>query len=186
LAYYLSRETGIVTQILTDTANHLIQNSKWFREHGVSTDALKRLLVLECRKNLALLDVLDLDGDQIPNDASGYLAVCRHLETGALEMLLADSTASSKLMAQLAKEKINIPDETDAEDVLNQANNTTKKEASTTDRLLRLYVRLTTVRTIASLWTKDDRQGYRHIAFATRLRNIKKVYVDIVRALPLK
>jgi hypothetical protein len=150
---------GTVNEAL-DVANSLFDRWRDYRAVRQEASALIRLLYLECRRNLALLDALKLDGAQ---DDADYVEVAHALETAILEQVFLVGEKQTKVLEHLRKKPEGAEDE-DAHDA--------------PDALMRLYVRVTALQKIASLSAKGH--ALRSINYRKRLENVKKRLLDIV------
>jgi hypothetical protein len=119
-------------------------------------EALTRLLCLELRRNLALLDALRLD--DAPEDSPAFLEACRLLETEVLEQIFLPGKGSARLRGRLDE----VSDDEQSED---------DDSVPLTNHLMRLYVRVIAVQKLSAL--PQNAEGLRKIRYGERLRRIR-------------
>jgi hypothetical protein len=120
-------------------------------------EALEKLLCLELRRNLALLDALRLD--DAPQDSSAFLEAAKLLETEVIEQIFLPGKGSARLRERLDEREAEGEQDDDGDSV------------PVTNYLMRLYVRIIAIQKIAAL--PQDAQGLRKIRYATRLCTIR-------------
>jgi hypothetical protein len=121
-------------------------------------DALTKLVCLELRRNLALLDALRIDDD--PEDSEAFLEASKLLETELLEQIFLPGKGSARLRERLDEpQKDDDEPEDDADSV------------PMTNHLMRLYVRIIAVQKLAVL--PQGARGLRKIRYGQRLRHIR-------------
>jgi hypothetical protein len=81
----------------------VFEKTKWFREAGLDTNTIKRLIVTECRKNLALLGPLKLEDSSVSQNAPAIVAVASRIQYDAIEVLLALDDKANKAFRELAE-----------------------------------------------------------------------------------
>lgn len=166
---------------LIGTGWSLFQKTKWFREVGIETSAMKRLLVMECRKNLAILEPLRLADTSVQQDAKFIVHVAEKIQLEAMEILLASTDESRKSLNMLS----GIPFEPlpcNGSESAEATELSTDPSVSVGARLLRLYVRMYAVKVFAGIQIGNpdsDIHGAATVHFRTRLRNIQRVLLAI-------
>ncbi len=121
-------------------------------------EALEKLLCLELRRNLALLDALRLD--DAPQDSAAFLETAKLLETEVLEQVFLPGKGSLRLRQRLDERELENEQDDDGDSV------------PMTNFLMRLYVRIIAIQKVAAL--PQDAQGLRKIRYGTRLCNIRE------------
>jgi hypothetical protein len=121
-------------------------------------EALTRLVCLELRRNLALLDALRID--DAPEDSAAFLEATKLLETELLEQIFLPGKGSARLRERLDEPK---DGEDEAED--------DGDSVPMTNHLMRLYVRIIAIQKLAAL--PQDAEGLRKIQYGRRLRHIR-------------
>jgi len=163
----------------------LLEKTKWFREAGLDTGTVKRLVLIECRKNLSLMEPLKLKDSSIDQDASAIVAVAARLQFEAIEYLLTGDDKANKAFEELA----GIPFETTArggDNSEHKLSDSADSRISLIERLLRLYVRMYSVKTFAEIALSNGVEGCdgtRQVQFRKRLRNIQKVLLALESAM---
>jgi hypothetical protein len=165
----------------------LIKRTKWFREAWLDTSTIKHLVVVECRKNLSILDPLCLDDDSMAQDASAFVAVAKRLEYAAIEILLATDDKAKKTLRELQGLELQHEEaESDGESSNpRQGGQTTK---SVGELLIRLYIRMHSLRVLGEILGSRDgpKTGIRKIHFRTRLKNVREALVMVTKSLDEK
>ena len=59
----------------------LLVKTRLFREFALDTATIKRLILLECRKNLSVLEALCISDEQLPQDAPAYVAAAQCIQS---------------------------------------------------------------------------------------------------------
>ena len=165
----------------------LFEKSKWFREAGLETGTIKRLVLIECRKNLAILNTLSLNDNSLSQTEEVFVTVARRIEYSAIEMLIASDDKANKTLNELHKlEMRHEKDELDLES--RDKSNNEKKVISVGERLIRLYVRMYSLRILGQIWSEQSgtRTGIRKIYFRTRLKNLQDALISIEKSLSNK
>ncbi len=174
----------VVAERLLDIAGR----TDWMRYLALDTKAIRRLVRLECRKNLALLEPLHRDGHLGVSKNVAAVEIARCLEVGAFEALLGPGDAAEKALRELKKIKIS----KSAEDGDTPAGNGKKSskgkspEDTAEIRIMRLHVRIYAVKALAEIDTRlraDQLDGLASVKFVQRLTNIRKSLLAIDRAL---
>ncbi len=122
-------------------------------------EALEKLLCLELRRNLALLDALRLD--DAPQDSAAFLEAAKLLETEVIEQVFLPGKGSLSLRERLDEQERERDTEQDDDG----------DSVPMTNHLMRLYVRIVAIQKVAAL--PQDAQGLRKIRYGTRLCNIR-------------
>jgi len=120
-------------------------------------EALTKLVCLELRRNLALLDALRID--DAPEDSEAFLEASKLLETEVLEQIFLPGKGSAKLRESLDGQDKDDDEDDDGDSV------------PMTNHLMRLYVRIIAVQKLAAL--PQGAQGLRKIRYGQRLRHIR-------------
>ena len=163
----------------------LFEKTKWFREAGLDTSTIKRLVLIECRKNLALLEPLNLNDESVAQDAPAIIAVARRIEFASLEALLATDDKANKTLEELRDLPLQQRDE-DSDLGVIPKKQPADKPVSVGERIIRLYVRMNSLRTFAEIWSEGEAKrlgGVREIRFRTRLKNLRDTLLKIESAL---
>ncbi|MBN2533134.1 MAG: hypothetical protein JXB88_09585 [Spirochaetales bacterium] len=140
-------------------------------------DTKLRLFYLECRQNLELLSILNLEpgNDEIHYDDQDYNTIIEQLTTVILEMIFLEGK-KNKFYEVLRKV---IDTEEDEEDTMDE--NISRKKKSLIQACVYLYVKITTLKKIAKIEKKG--KALKKIYFRTRVNNIQNNLVNIVKAL---
>ncbi len=160
----------------------LTEKSKWYRHFGLDTESLKRMVRLECRKNLALLEPLQLSKKRMARSEAVLVAVARNLELGAFEALLGAGDHAEKALSELRKVKIPAR----SEDGVAGGNEEAEGGTAVDIQIIRLHVRMHAVVALADVVDQlpaENRSGMMAIDFRLRLRNIQQGLLAIDRAL---
>ncbi|HVJ17733.1 MAG TPA: hypothetical protein VM686_20065 [Polyangiaceae bacterium] len=121
-------------------------------------EALTKLVCLELRRNLALLDALRID--DAPEDSAAFLEASKLLETEVLEQIFLPGKGSARLRERLDEPQDDNDDEADDGDAVPMTNH-----------LMRLYVRIIAIQKLSAL--PQDAPGLRKIQYGRRLRHIR-------------
>lgn len=148
-------------------ASGLFDRWKRAREVGDFREASIRLLAIEIRRNLAVLDALRSDAAQ---DDPDYRALAALLDTSVTEQILMAESVSVKVMQKLGK--LELPDE---------ANHEKGNAEIAADVLTRVYVRIATVQALARVEPRGE--ALRAIRYRERLHNIRCSLVALLEAL---
>jgi len=145
-------------EIISGTAK--AATSLWDRYHrakAIASDAIafRRLLYLECRRNLGILDSLNLDTEFT---GSSVAAIGLMLETAVLEQVLAQGVVPTRVFASLGD-----PSETQRGLF---APDRTAREAA-----MALYVSISSLQKLAPL--VSDELPFKTLNFTTRLKHIQ-------------
>jgi hypothetical protein len=163
----------------------LFEKTTWFREAGLDTKTLKRLVLTECRKNLALLEPLKLQDSKVAQNAPAIVGIASKLQYESIEILLAIDDKSHKAFKELDK----VPFETsatDSEDSMEVVVESNSNQISLSTRIQRLYVRMHAVKTFAEIeigGAGGQVDGSTQIKFRMRLANIQKVLLALEKLL---
>ncbi len=123
-------------------------------------EALTKLVCLELRRNLALLDALRID--DAPEDSAAFLEASKLLETEVLEQIFLPGKGSARLRERLDGSN----EEDDADDEADDGDS-----VPMTNHLMRLYVRIIAIQKLAAI--PQDAPGLRKIQYGRRLRHIR-------------
>ena len=153
---------------LLSTATGLFDRWRQYLSLRSDAEALVRLVAIECRRNLALLNALRLSELAEQSDPD-FLTVAELLETEALEALFAIGPKEAKAREILAQriDTTLVDDEPD--------------EDLPSELLLRIYVRITAMQKLLRLSRLGN--GLRDIRWRTRLRNAARDLREAVSGL---
>jgi hypothetical protein len=153
---------------------------RWREMQGLRKDAeaLRRLMLLECRRNLALLEALKLDGDAAQDDPA-LKHVAQELEVKVLEQLFLPGKGAAKMLAELEAVDRELLEASDHDEL--EAGQPEREGADSMSLLMRLYVRCVAVQKLARLPAEGE--ALRAIRFRTRLANIRRWNRSLVPAL---
>lgn len=121
-------------------------------------EALTKLVCLELRRNLALLDALRLD--DAAEDSEAFLEATKLLETELLEQIFLPGKGAARL-----RERLDAPRDQDGDE------DEDGDSVPMTNHLMRLYVRIVAIQKLAAL--PQDAEGLRKIRYGRRLRHIR-------------
>ena len=139
-----------------------------------------RLLYLECKRNLALLDCISERArkDTKVNE-SEFLSIAALLETDILEMVFMEGEKETKLFETLSQ-KVDVEltrDDVSGEEGINSA----KQRKSVIQLVMYVYVRVSILKKLAS--SKEGSKVLKNIKYRKRLENIKSAYISIIKGL---
>lgn len=137
---------------------------KKLNDTKIEREVLLKLLYIESRRNLALLDAIRLDGEE--QDDADYLSVAEELETAILEHYLMGKEDSRGALAKFVG-------------VLTFADEPLSEPPK--DTLMSIYVRITALQKICRLPMKGT--VLKNIRYRTRLQNLKSSLVELVKFL---
>jgi|ERR1039458_3213593 hypothetical protein len=157
----------------------VLQKFPLWRQIGLDTKDLKRLLYLECEINRKLLDCLQLDASPgISQTAPAFLKVSVQLRTNALELVLGLDDKASKTFKQLARTLANPKDDEDA--------GATDSDGglSLAEKLQRVYTSATVAKELAGILmgTAEPPTGMKNVNFRSRLNNLRDSYIQMSAA----
>ena len=159
--------------VTTDILDRIV---KWRRLKNDLHTTL-RLLYLECRRNLELLGIVELDKtDGIPTSDEDFRTIILCLETEILEMVFLEGEKNRK-MYELLRRKLKINELDDEE----EKGNGPVRKVSVIYAIVFLYVKIHTLKKIALMEKKG--KALRKIYFRARLRNIKENMLNILEVL---
>jgi len=145
--------------------------------------AKTRLLYLECRRNLALIDCMKL-GDQNENgSAADLLNTAGLLETEILEMIFMDSEKGNKFFELLSKSVAQKNDDGNDE-VTGDPDGIKikgKGKKSIIEAAMFAYIRISLIKKLSSLTPNSSILD--NINLKTRLKNIRNAILSIVKKL---
>lgn len=164
-------------QFIANTSFQFYDRIRQSRQEDLDHEAIRRLLYVEARQNLALLGTLKLD-DSVPQQDLALRKAALLLSSQGLEGVVAAGGTAAKAFEKL--QSVTVSDEGEEDPEVN---------SPITDTMSRLLVRLVNVRQLAAIYEELDAQdgaspaGLRNIRFRTRLRNIRRSFVEIVETL---
>lgn len=140
-----------------------------------------RLLYLECCRNLALLNSLNLSrsGTKAKIDDPDFLAAAAALEVEILEMIFFEGEKNSKFFKLLSKKIEMQPEESDAAPLPPGAE--TSAERNIIQAAVSLYISIATLKKVAVM--PRTGKALKRINFRTRLANIRTNLLAIVKVL---
>jgi hypothetical protein len=160
--------------LLTDVFERL---SKW-RQLKNEIHTKLRLLYLECRRNLELLNVIELDNPEgILTDDEDYKSTANALQTEVLEMVFLDGRPNNKLYESLRK-NFKYTEISEGED---GAPNKKEQHASVIQAVVYLYVKIDSLKKILGIERKGS--AHKKIYIRARLANIKENFIHVVNLL---
>lgn len=154
--------------------------SKW-KQLGDDVDAKIRLLYLECRRNLALLDCLRMEkGRAKGTESAALLKIIPLLETSIIEMAFMDDQKGKRLFDILNKEiDLNPGKKPAAKD-----NTETMKDKKRKTRIkvaMSIYASVKTLEGLTKL--NADAKMLKKIDYRRRIENIRKAYLCLIISL---
>ena len=164
-------------------ASNFIEKFAWYRQLGLDSTSIKRLLHLECRKNLSILEALSFDND-IKYDAHIYSLIAKHINYDVIELLLSSNDLSEKAFKELNQIPLISTEDLDSSHFSEK-----NEMISIASRLLNLYIRMHSVKTLASIFSDEkitSRDGLNKINFKLRLGNIKEALKALEKTLYLE
>lgn len=140
-----------------------------------------RLLYLECSRNLALLNTINLErgGSEIKADDEDYIAIVNSLEIEILEMLFFEGEKNSKFFKLLNARMDTTLDDPNLEKQTAGSKNQTPP--TVIQACVSLYVSIDTLKKISKMPRKG--RALKKVNFRTRLRNIRSNFLAIVQML---
>jgi hypothetical protein len=157
--------------LLTDVYERL---SKWKQLRNEIHTKL-RLLYLECRRNLEILEVVELEQtNHIHTDDEDYKSVIKALGTDILEMVFLEGKSSNKLYESLRKEfKFREIGEHDDKEQAGR-----EESVSVMQAIVYLYVKIDTLKKILAIEKKGS--ALKKVYLRSRLSNIKENFINVV------
>ncbi|HCU67996.1 MAG TPA: hypothetical protein DGF30_01940 [Desulfomicrobium sp.] len=154
--------------------------SKW-KQLGDDVDAKIRLLYLECRRNLALLDCLRMEkGRMTGTESAALLKIIPLLDTSIIEMAFMDDQKGKKLFELLNKE-------VDLKLTEERTIKSEKQAGKIKRRQTRIKVAMhiyTSVKVLEGLnRLNTDGKMLKRLDYKKRISNIKAAYVCLVKSL---
>lgn len=154
--------------------------TEWRRlRHDVKTQM--RLFYLECQRNLALLDAVNLENGtkkkKIDTADQDYLDIAQCLETEILEMTFLTGEKNNRFFRKLCLE-VNDLDDVEEEEESDKSSN---KNETIITRAVYLYIRIHTLKKLARI--PNSGKALKKIRFRTRLKNIRGTYIFLVNQL---
>ncbi|HEV8246823.1 MAG TPA: hypothetical protein VGP93_13690 [Polyangiaceae bacterium] len=144
-------------KVVASVVGGLYERFRQWQDARDDAEALEKLVCLELRRNLALLDALRLE--DAPQDSAAFLEAAKLLESEVLEQVFLPGKGSSRLRERLDRRAADSDPDDDGDSV------------PVTNYLMRLYVRIVAIQKIAAL--SQEAQGLRKIRYGTRLCNIQ-------------
>ncbi|MCH2107762.1 MAG: hypothetical protein MK135_00405 [Polyangiaceae bacterium] len=156
---------------------------RWRDQESLRADAhsLLHLLQLECRTNLALLDALDPQGEQV-SEAYLYLASALSLEV--VEQLFLPGKGSQQLLKDLERKPPT--DDAALRDLSFESGGEHEQQESvpSTGALMSYYVKASAMKKLCQL--QPSAPGLKSLRYRTRLVNLRRLLIQIVRQLELE
>ncbi len=160
--------------ILSDVYDRL---SKW-RDLKREIHTKLRLLYLECRRNLEMLEVVELEKTNgIYTDDEDFKSVANALSIDVLEMVFLEEKGSGKLYEILRKKMSVTETIKHGED----GDESRDRDMSVMQAIVYLYVKIATLRKILAIEKKGV--ALKKIYLRSRLSNIKLNFLNIVTML---
>lgn len=142
-------------------------------------DAKIRLLYLECRRNLALLDCINEESIHTETGNIEILKLFKLLETDILELIFMDGEQGNKLFKALSKNMVNADLEND--DGESAADNKNKINTTVIQTAMYCYVRISVLKKLGSI--SDEITILKNIHYKKRLSNMRKALLAIIKNL---
>ena len=154
--------------------------SKW-KQLGDDIDAKIRLLYLECRRNLALLDCLRMEkGRMTGTESAALLKIIPLLDTSIIEMVFMDDQKGKKLFELLNKEVDLKLNEERTIKIERQAGKIKQRQ---TRIKVAMYI-YTSVKVLEGLSRLNaDEKMLRKLDYKRRISNIRAAYICMVKSL---
>ena len=134
-----------------------------------------RLLYLECRRNLELLQIVELENtDGIHTDDEDYKSVVRALGTEVLEMIFLDGRANNRLYESL-RHGFRFREIAEHE---NHAVSSNDRHVSLIQAVVYLYVKIDTLKKILTIEKKGN--ALKKVYLRARISNIKESFINVV------
>ena len=154
--------------------------SKW-KQLGDDIDAKIRLLYLECRRNLALLDCLRMEkGRMTKTESAALLKIIPLLDTSIIEMVFMDDQKGKKLFELLNKEVDLKLNEERTIKIERQAGKIKQRQ---TRIKVAMYI-YTSVKVLEGLSRLNaDEKMLRKLDYKRRISNIRAAYICMVKSL---
>ena len=154
--------------------------SKW-KQLGDDIDAKIRLLYLECRRNLALLDCLRMEkGRMTGTESAALLKIIPLLDTSIIEMVFMDDQKGKKLFELLNKEVDLKLNEERTIKIERQAGKIKQRQ---TRIKVAMYI-YTSVKVLEGLSRLNaDEKMLRKLDYKRRISNIRSAYICMVKSL---
>ena len=153
------------------------------RQLAIAKEPLQRLFLVECECNIALLACLRLDDESAGQSGAAYWMIASSLETGVLEAILGSGDEESKVFTSLKTIPLLSHD---AGEQADKDIGEGGKDEVVSEKLRRLYVNVYSVRASAKVHleiVKPKDSGMRDMRFRTRLKNLRKVYLEVSNSL---
>lgn len=80
----------------------ILEKSDWFNRLGLETQSLLKLVFIECRKNLSIIDALNFDGENILYDSPAFILIAKQIQYDSIELLLSGSDKANKTFDKLS------------------------------------------------------------------------------------
>ena len=154
--------------------------SKW-KQLGDDVDAKIRLLYLECRRNLALLDCLRMEkGRMTKTESAALLKIIPLLDTSIIEMAFMDDQKGKKLFDLLNKEvDLKLTEERTIKSE-KQAGKI-KRRQTRIKVAMRIYTSVKVLEGLSRL--NADEKMLRKLDYKRRISNIRAAYICMVKSL---
>lgn len=161
----------ITTDVITGLVGSLWGRWQEYQKLRGNEEALQHLLMLECRRNLALIGAVRLDADT-PNDTPAYRLIAAEFESAVLEQLFLPEKASRNTLDVLRGLSLG-----------KNAEEPDARELAASNLAMSVYVRMTALQKLARLPTETE--GLRAIRYRQRLEHLRDDLLSIVQALEL-
>jgi hypothetical protein len=160
--------------LLSDVYDRL---SKW-RDLRRETHTKLRLLFLECRRNLEILEVIELEKTNgIHTDDEDFKSAANALSIEVIEMVFLGEKGSGKLY-EILRKKMRVTETTGHGEDEDESH---EREMSVMQAIVYLYVKIATLKKILSIERKGS--ALKKIYYRSRLSNIKVNFLNIVKML---
>jgi hypothetical protein len=153
-------------------ASGLLQRFVLNKELGLAADEMLRLLFLECRANLAILEVVDMEQRQADEDQEPLSGAAAILETEILERCLLAGKSNREIFRKIRK--------VDSQDPLAE-DETPAGGSAVASRLLNLYTAVSALQRISSGKVKAG--AIRKIRYKNLLRNVRASLLAVLPGL---
>lgn len=166
---------------LFDIGFNVFDRGKEWKALEKDVHAKTRLLYLECRRNLALIDCMKLENKDKTISAADLLTIAGLLETNIIEMIFMDSEKGNKFFDILAK-SVDQKYGNENDEVTGDPHEIKGKgEKSIIKTAMFAYVRISLIKKLSSLPPKSKILD--NIKLKTRLINIRDAMLSIVKKL---
>lgn len=141
-----------------------------------SAEAVLRMLYLECRYNLAVLEALNFDHSATRGEHA-FRAAAQHLQTVVMANIFSTAGESKKALSILKQEvELQLAD--------GDAKGTSRiKHVSILSACVFVHVRVQALNSISNFARREVGRGVRQIRFKTRLLNVQAAIAQIANAL---